>query len=188
MLPSLGSATCTDTARKCHRCTQNQGISGDPFHDPFHAAGLRGHHPATTHHSPRRAGGVLSGCRLLSLGYEPYDGRLCRLAWSPVVALTLAYVRSGSTSSRAVSPSAAGIAASGAQIRAHISFLTSGSPAPGDQPVPRIIWLNAAAAGNPRWTARSRPRRASSRASSRAVMISSSDGYLPPCTRRLRIS
>ena len=27
MLPSLGTATCTDDTRKCHRCTQNQGIS-----------------------------------------------------------------------------------------------------------------------------------------------------------------
>src|SRR5689334_10675441 len=27
LLPSHGSAACTDATRKCYRCTQNQGIS-----------------------------------------------------------------------------------------------------------------------------------------------------------------
>jgi hypothetical protein len=40
MLPSLGSATCTDATRKCCHCTQNQGIPCGPFHDAFHGAGL----------------------------------------------------------------------------------------------------------------------------------------------------
>jgi hypothetical protein len=56
---------------------------------------------------------------------------------------------------------------------------------------PVTIWLNASAVGNPSWTARSSPRCASSRASSRALLISSGPGYVlcfppSPWTRRLR--
>jgi hypothetical protein len=41
MFQSLLSATCTDDTRKHCLCTKNHGFAGDPFHDPFHAAGVK---------------------------------------------------------------------------------------------------------------------------------------------------
>jgi hypothetical protein len=41
MLPGFMSATCTDATRKCHRCTQDHEIPGDPFHAAGLAAAIR---------------------------------------------------------------------------------------------------------------------------------------------------
>ena len=68
----------------------------------------------------------ISIMHLLSLGYEPYDVCLCRLAWSLIAALASVSGHSASAPNLGVSRVAPYPAASCAQIRTQIWLLTGG--------------------------------------------------------------
>src|ERR1700761_4717599 len=72
MLPSHGSANCTDATRKCHRCTQNRVVSrrSVPRHRPRRGRPWK----------PGRAASRPPGCHTLDL---PCDRGRVNTAWDP---------------------------------------------------------------------------------------------------------
>ena len=73
MLPSLGSATCSDATRKCRRRTQNDGVSRRSVPRPVPRRWTQGGTIRLPLAVALAALARFAGCRRLTLGYAPDD-------------------------------------------------------------------------------------------------------------------